>query len=91
MNDSKFKLPSVTSKNEQERKVAKFLQDNKEDTRIKLIPGVDKNEVNWERNYQALKQYLKDNGGKYPSITSKDKTVRSLANWVTNQKQAYKG
>ncbi len=57
---------------------------------LRNLTDLDNSIDNWDIRYNQLVECLKTNNNVYPSITSKNKEIRSLAFWVQKQKLVYK-
>ena len=47
-------------------------------------------EYEWNKNYEALKKFLDESEGAYPSYKSEDLNEQKLATWAMNQRQDQK-
>lgn len=94
------KYPSRYTDSEQEKSLTYWINTQRQNARKNLLSKKRINRLNsidfiwypqeesWEKNFEMLVAYLKENNGQYPAITEANKELKDLAIWVTHQRQA---
>ena len=94
----KEKAPSKSSTDPEEKALADFVNRKRsnlmtnscgraEKEKLMQLPGLlfRKKEVNWEKSFAAVQDWLSKHNGKYPSQTAANAKEKRLGKWVENQ------